>query len=340
MGSVIEIVRTFGRLGVEIAPYFLVGTLAGAALKSWLPFSVVERYLRPGLRSMLAVSVFGGVVPVCSCSMVPVAQAMKEKGAALGAVVAFLLVAPVLSPVTVFLTWGWLGPKFMFARIIAAFAGALLAGTLMERIGRFPGQTGVSASARETAGVAVSGGVIGKPKEPPDAAVQEDGQKQPSGICSCECKPSAAPGAENGIRKTGLWEARLRLLWTNFVVILKDLWLYLLIGVAASAVISVLVPKDLLPSLVGTGVGAYLLAAGIGVPIYVCSGEEIPIAKALLDINLPAGATFTFLLSSTGICLPTILMASRFLGKRNAAIYAFFWFVISIFAGVVFSLAG
>jgi hypothetical protein len=320
MDKVLQILEKFAFLARDIIPYFIIGTLAGAALKSWLPFSVVERYLGRGLRSMMAVSIFGGMVPVCSCSMVPVAQAMKEKGAALGAVVAFLIVAPVLSPVTVFLTWGWLGPGFTVARIIAAFAGALAAGTLLGHFSDYPTQDRVSEPGPRNAGPVDEQATSG-------AAFSQ----APSCSCSCECK---TPGALVS-RSAGF---HLRLFWSNFVMILKDLWVYLLIGVAASAIVSVLVPKDLLPKLVGNGLAAYLLAAGAGVPVYVCSGEEIPIAKALLDINLPAGATFTFLLSATGVCLPTILMASKFLGRKNAVLYALFWFVFSICAGLVFSL--
>ncbi|UCF78921.1 MAG: permease [Candidatus Eiseniibacteriota bacterium] len=306
MEKAIQILLQFGRLSFEIIPYFLVGTMAGALLKSWLPFSIVERYLRPGVKSIVAVSLFGGVVPVCSCSMVPLAQTMKEKGAALGAIVAFLIVAPVLSPVTVFLTWGWLGPGFTVARIVAAFAGALVVGTVMQRVGVYPAANGPGAA--------------------PTDCTETDSCKE-TDACGCEKVP--APEAD--------LKSAVRLYWSNMVMILGDLWGYLLIGIAVSAVLSVLVPPELIPSLVGTGVRAHLVAAVVGVPIYVCSGEEVPIAKALLDINLTPGATFTFLLSSTGICLPTILMASKFLGRKNAALYALFWFILAVGAGLLFS---
>jgi uncharacterized membrane protein YraQ (UPF0718 family) len=299
LDKVAQILQQFGLLSIEIVPYFLIGTLAGALLKTWLPFSIVERYLRPGVKSIVAVSVLGGAIPVCSCSMVPLAQAMKEKGAALGAIVAFLLVAPVLSPVTVFLTWGWLGAGFMLARVVAAFAGALAAGIIMQRFRTYPAEAAAGES---------------------DSCTESD-------TCGCADDDGAAESPKAG----------LRLYWSNIVMILGDLWIYLLIGIGVSAVVSVLVPRDLIPSLVGSGLRAHALAAVVGVPIYVCSGEEVPIAKALLDINLTPGATFTFLLSSTGICLPTILMASKFLGKKNAALYALFWFVFSVAAGLVFS---
>ncbi len=299
MEKVVQILQQFGLLSIEIVPYFLIGTLAGAFLKTWLPFGIVERYLRPGVKSIVAVSVLGGAVPVCSCSMVPLAQAMKEKGAALGAVIAFLLVAPVLSPVTIFLTWGWLGPGFMLARVVAAFAGALAVGITMQRLTDYPSA----------------------------AAGSEPDSCGTSGVCGCGVDDVTSNEPKSG----------LKLYWSNIVLILGDLWIYLLIGIGVSAAVSVLVPRDLIPSLVGSGLRAHVLAAIVGVPTYVCSGEEVPIAKALLDINLTPGATFTFLLSSTGICLPTILMASKFLGKKNAALYALFWFVLSVGAGLVFT---
>ena len=301
MDKALEIIRQFGLLILEIAPYFVLGVLAGAVLKSWLPFSIVDRHLKPGIKSILALSVLGGLLPVCSCSMVPLAQAMRERGAALGAVVAFLVVAPVLSPVTIVLTWGWLGLEFTVARVVAAFAGAFILGILMQRFRGYPRKS-------ETAGAKK---------------------------VTCTC--AADTVCENSERE-GTLKSKLKLCCSNFFMILKDLWGYLLIGIAISAVASVLVPPDFIPSLLGIGLKAYLLAGVVGVPIYVCSGEEVPIAKALLNLNLPAGATFTFLLSSTGVCLPTILMASRFLGKKNATLYAMFWLVFSICAGLVFSL--
>jgi uncharacterized membrane protein YraQ (UPF0718 family) len=331
LDKLLEIISQFGLLIVEIAPYFVLGALAGAALKSWLPSSIIDRHLKPGVKSILALSVLGGLLPVCSCSMVPLAQSMRERGAALGAVVAFLVVAPVLSPVTIVLTWGWLGAEFTLARVVAAFAGALVLGILMERFRSYPVKSGVTAVAGASAcgdePACLCGDDIARTGVEPSA--DASGEK-----AECSCGENIGRGDK--VRE-GTWKWKFSSLCSNFVMILKDLWAYLLIGMAVSAVVSVLVPPGFIPSLVGNGPRAYLLAAIVGVPTYVCSGEEIPIAKALLNINLPPGATFTFLLSSTGICLPTILMASKFLGKKNAALYALFWFVFSICAGLVFS---
>jgi uncharacterized membrane protein YraQ (UPF0718 family) len=354
LDKILEIIRQFGLLIIEIAPYFVLGVLAGAVLKSWLPVSVVERYFKPGIKSILALSVLGGLLPVCSCSMVPLAQSMRERGAALGAVVAFLVVAPVLSPVTIVLTWGWLGAQFTLARVVAAFAGAFILGILMERFRSYPfkseaghvaatdacGDKSVCSCGDDIAG-AGTGPSVGTFDERTTCAC--GGGVGSGGALHKDASNNKATrvrgediGCGDRVREVSA-KSEFSLLYSNLVMILKDLWGYLLIGIAISAVVSVLVPRDLIPSLVGNGPLAYLLAAVVGVPTYVCSGEEVPIAKALLNINLPAGATFTFLLSVTGICLPTILMASKFLGKRNAALYALFWFVFSICAGLVFS---
>ena len=359
MDKALEIIRQFGLLILEIAPYFVLGVLAGAVLKSWLPFSIVDRHLKPGIKSILALSVLGGLLPVCSCSMVPLAQAMRERGAALGAVVAFLVVAPVLSPVTIVLTWGWLGLEFTVARVVAAFAGAFILGILMQRFRSYPRKSETAGalssegadvcsctttySCGEDSGRGDVAGEIGMRESVASESVAREGEasesmaREGAGAKKVTCTCAADTVCENSERE-GTLKSKLKSCCSNFFMILKDLWGYLLIGIAISAVVSVLVPPDFIPSLLGIGLKAYLLAGVVGVPIYVCSGEEVPIAKALLNLNLPAGATFTFLLSSTGVCLPTILMASRFLGKKNAALYAIFWLVFSICAGLVFSL--
>jgi len=354
LDKILEIIRQFGLLIIEIAPYFILGVLVGAVLKSWLPFSIVGRYLKPGIKSILALSVLGGLLPVCSCSMVPLAQSMRERGAALGAIVAFLVVAPVLSPVTIVLTWRWLGAEFTLARVVAAFAGAFILGILMERFRSYPVKLEAvrvaSTDSCDDEAVCSCGEDVTRAGTeslaPPlsekascscgDDIERGDAVHGDASNDKATCKCSDDTGGRDKVREASA-KPKFSLLYSNFAMILRDLWGYLLIGIAISAVVSVLVPGDLIPSLVGNGPLAYFLAAVVGVPTYVCSGEEVPIAKALLGINLSAGATFTFLLSVTGICLPTILMASKFLGRKNAAFYALFWFVFSICAGLVFS---
>lgn len=114
----------------------------------------------------------------------------------------------------------------------------------------------------------------------------------------------------------------------------KKLGGYFLLGILIAAVLTVVIPTDVIPEYIGTGLLAYVIAAMIGIPVYVCEGEEIPITKALLDLQLGAGPAFTFMMGAVGTCVPTILMAKKILGNKAIGIYIVYWFVFAIVSGM------
>lgn len=113
---------------------------------------------------------------------------------------------------------------------------------------------------------------------------------------------------------------------------------YFLIGMLAAAVLSALVPEDAAPSLLGDagGLSAFALAAAVGIPLYVCEGEEVPLTVGLLAAGLGPGPSLTFLLGSVGTCVPTLLMSRGILGERATACYLAFWIVFAIGVGAVY----
>lgn len=111
----------------------------------------------------------------------------------------------------------------------------------------------------------------------------------------------------------------------------------LLLGLAVAAVLMVLLPEDAIPRTIdGAGAFAFLIAALVGIPIYVCEGEEVALTYAALALGLPARTAFTFLLASVGTCVPTIIAAERLIGRRATALYVGAWLLFAIGAGVLF----
>ena len=107
-----------------------------------------------------------------------------------------------------------------------------------------------------------------------------------------------------------------------------------------AAALVTLVPEDAVPRLLGSsaGVWAYALAVVVGIPLYVCEGEEVPLTLGLLAVGLGTGPALTFMLGSVGTCIPTVLMAQKVIGKRTTVFYIFFWFVFVVISGVVFQM--
>lgn len=124
----------------------------------------------------------------------------------------------------------------------------------------------------------------------------------------------------------------------SFWITTKKLGGYFVLGVLIASILTVAIPTHLIPTYIGTGILAYFIAAIIGIPVYVCEGEEIPITKALLGLQLGVGPAFTFMMGAVGTCIPTILMSRKIIGNRSIIIYSIYWLVFSIVSGYLFSL--
>jgi len=76
----------------------------------------------------------GPLLSMCSCSIIPLFGGLYKRGAGLGPAVTFLLTAPAFNPAAIFLTLGFLGWKFAFARIVVAITAGILVGYVTDRI--------------------------------------------------------------------------------------------------------------------------------------------------------------------------------------------------------------
>ena len=125
----------------------------------------------------------------------------------------------------------------------------------------------------------------------------------------------------------------------SFWTITKDLGKYFLIGMAIASLLSTLIPEESIPKYIGSsGFLAFFLALIIGIPLYVCDGEEIPITLSLISLGLGQGPAMTFLLGSVGTCIPTFIMAQKVIGKRPMLLYLVYWFGFALISGLIFQL--
>lgn len=125
----------------------------------------------------------------------------------------------------------------------------------------------------------------------------------------------------------------------SFLSIIKTLGKYFLLGMFIASLLTVFIPEEAIPKYIGaSGAFAYLAAVLVGIPLYVCEGEEIPVTLALLKLGLGAGPAFSFLLGSVGTCVLTMIMAQKVIGRRPTLFYIFYWFVFAIGSGLLFSL--
>ncbi|MBI4384452.1 MAG: permease [Nitrospinae bacterium] len=311
MDNLLDVGREFGVLTVTVFPYFFLGIATGAAFAAFLP----ERRLlflsseTNGFRSLTAAIAAAALLPGCSCATMPMAAGLKRAFAPrLGVVAAFIFMSPLLSPVTVALTWAVLGWRMTVARVLASFVGSYLLGFIVNYFEDW--------FVRDARLVTSS----------PFAVVEEDAR------ASSACSPAADLSGER---------SKAARFWREFKAIFRSVTPYFLLGMAIAALLSALLPEDAIPQYLGgaSGTAAYSLAALVGIPIYVCEGEEVPITYALIARGLGAGPALTFLLGSLGTCIPTILMARNIIGLRATRFYVVFWLVFAVGSGLLFQLA-
>lgn len=110
---------------------------------------------------------------------------------------------------------------------------------------------------------------------------------------------------------------------------------YLIIGIAIASLIKTYTPTWFTASISKTPL-AYPLISLVAVPIYVCSGEDVVLGRAMVDVGFTTGQAITFMLGSSGVCLPTIFALFSFLPRKVVFAYSAAWFMFSILTGLVY----
>lgn len=77
----------------------------------------------------------------------------------------------------------------------------------------------------------------------------------------------------------------------------------------------------------------------IGIPMYLCNGADILILRPFIThLNFPLGAAIGFSLTSTAICVTSITILSRYLGKKVTLILITHIFLLSFFLAILINI--
>ncbi len=129
-----------------------------------------------------------------------------------------------------------------------------------------------------------------------------------------------------------------------FLRFIKNLWRNVkatgpmfLLGIALSAIFQRYVPADAMAKLFGKGNEAFglLMAATIGVPLYVCGGGTIPLLQQWLSEGMSAGSAAAFMLTGPSTKITNLGALKIALGIKNFALYIAFVILFSILTGFV-----
>ena len=115
-------------------------------------------------------------------------------------------------------------------------------------------------------------------------------------------------------------------------IIVKNVFPYVLAGVAIGAFLHNWVPQDWILAVLGEqNVFSVPLAVLIGLPIYADIFGAIPIAEALYLASVPAGTILALMMAITTLSLPSLIMLSKVLERK-----LLFTFIGVVTIGIIF----
>jgi uncharacterized membrane protein YraQ (UPF0718 family) len=117
---------------------------------------------------------------------------------------------------------------------------------------------------------------------------------------------------------------------------IKATGLYFLIGVILSALFQRYVPPDAMADLFGGNRGfGVLMAATIGVPLYVCGGGTIPLLMGWLQNGMSMGSAAAFMITGPATKITNLGAVKIVLGIKNFILYLAFTMLSALVTGLV-----
>lgn len=287
------------------APWLLGGFLAAGIVRVLIPQRAIEGSLKqPGKRSVALASLIGIPLPLCSCSVIPVAVSLRRSGASKGATASFMVSTPEIGVDSFLLSYILLGPVLALSRVAAAFVSALAVGLSIEKW----------------------------------AETDKDAEKRPAEVfpACCRSQPPKADSCMTGQTGAKNWrEKATAALRYGFVDVLDDLAKLLLAGFLIAGAAAYLLPPDLVSEAKLPDWAAMGLAVLVSLPVYVCSTSATPLAAALLIKGVAPGAILVFLLAGPATNITTMLAVNQELGRRAAVLYVSSLVVTTVGAGLL-----
>ena len=314
----LQFLREFVSVFLDAAPYILLGFVVAAVIQVLLPVSLVQKLFGRGkVRSIFAAATLGIPLPLCSCSVLPTAIALRRRGAGKGATASFLVATPETGVDSIALTYGLMDPIMTVFRPLAAMVTAVTAGFAVEAFG---GKDKTQTDEEKAAA---------------DAEVAE----------AAEMAKAAKGSAYDALEKEELvademagltFTQKLRRGFRGaFVELFDETAHWMLAGLVISAFIAVVLPAEIVTRYLSSGAIPILLMLFIGIPLYICASASTPIAAALVLKGLSPGAALVFLLAGPATNVGSLAILRRFLGTRIVTIYLLTIAVLSVALGVL-----
>ena len=130
-----SIVLRSAQIAVEASTTLLCGLLVAGVMRKMMGAEGTRRLFGgPGWKGLLRAWGVGTVLPVCSLGVIPIAREMRRAGVPSGTILAFILAAPHINPLSLLYGLTLSEPLVIVCFAIGSLLVALLAGALWDRL--------------------------------------------------------------------------------------------------------------------------------------------------------------------------------------------------------------
>ncbi len=289
MDLAIEFANNFLILLDAMAIYILIGLLIAGILKQLVPNDFVIKHLGKGsISSVLKATLFGIPLPVCSCSVIPLAQSLRKEGASKGAVQSFLISTPITGVDSILATFSFFGLIFTIFRVISSIIIAIIVGLVQNFVEKE------------------------KPSDIKDTLVVDS-------CCSDSSCSSSSDSSKFSVEKKKF--SFKSAFSYAYVTLFKDMVKPLFIGLLLGALFTTFTPKEYTSMLFENQILTYFVILIFAMPLYVCATASLPIAAAFILQGMSGGAAFIFLTAGPATSAITMSVVYKTLGKTSLIVY-------------------
>lgn len=343
-----------------IPAFFIAGAIA-----TFVSQNSVMKYLGPASNRVVAYGVAassGGILAVCSCTVMPLFAGIYQRGAGLGPATAFLYSGPAINVLAIILTAGVLGPELGFARAIGAVSFSVVIGIIMQFIFRKEDKER-------------TGKMAAMPTPETPRPLYIDVIYFTAMVLILVFLNWKKPDTDLSFIQ--IWNrfgvmGLLKFYWTwitagafglilIYLVItrfkkdeIKDWtdssWEYakmilplLLAGVLVAGFLlgrpdhEGIIPSEWVAKLVGgNSIMSNLFASVVGAFMYFATLTEVPILDGLLGSGMGQGPALALLLAGPALSLPNMLVIRKVIGTKKTLVYILLVVIISTITGIIY----
>ncbi len=309
-----DILTASYRVAEESGIYLFLGFLVAGLMKGFLNGKTINRFMgQQKTSSVFRAALIGIPLPLCSCSVIPVARSLKDHGATNGAVSAFLISTPETGVDSISISYGLLGPIITVFRPLSALITSILAGLAQNY---FDVKQNASHSIKHV--------------DNPDKPLIDQ---------SC-CSTDEGISSVSEDKRPKMREKLIHGMNYAFKDLLPDIAVPLAYGILISGLLlqPYILPNDFFNSYLQQPIFSMFLMLIIGLPIYTCATSSTPIAAALILKGLNPGAALVFLLVGPATNIITMTTVMKTMGRKGLVIYLLSITLTAIFSGLLLNL--